>query len=66
MLAVAKGDKAFWSELARRIAAQLTPTTSDEVLMQSSTLVRKITAWIKELDPTYTGEQAKTDYSPLT
>ncbi|ANE05294.1 HNH endonuclease [Corynebacterium crudilactis] len=51
MIAVAKADPALWEELDLRITDALTPVTDGEVMIQSSTLAKRIAMWIKELDP---------------
>ena len=63
MIAVAKADPNLWEELDLRITDALTPVTAGEVMIQSSTLSKRIAAWIKELDPEPTPEPTpKEDY----
>ena len=61
MVAVAKGDPSIWPELDRRIAHALTPITAGEIMMQSSTLAKKIAKWIQELEPEKPAEEEQ-DY----
>ncbi|BAU95486.1 hypothetical protein N24_1224 [Corynebacterium suranareeae] len=67
MVAVAKADPALWEELDLRITDALTPVTNGEVMIQSSTLAKRIATWIKELDPESTNTTPQTeDYVKVT